>query len=500
MPTSSPSLRLQHLSFSFEDRTLFDDVTLHLGSGWTGVVGPNGAGKSTLLELLAGLRAPTSGQLQRDPVDARVTLCPQRVEACEPAVQAFAEDPGRDAHRWRASLALDAATLARWPTLSPGERKRWQLGAALASEPEVLLLDEPLNHLDADAQRLLVGALKRYRGVGVLVAHDRAFLDLVTDATLRLVDGEVQLWPGAFTVAREAWQRDEEAARHAHAATKRQLDGQLKHLDAERRRMEGASRARSTGARMKHANDSDARSLGANFRAEMAEKATARDLRRSKQATARLEERLASLEVRHEEVRALFVKDERCPRPVVASYSGALRAGDQVLASDVSAQVLRGAHVVLSGPNGAGKTTLLNALLAACTLPPERVLVLPQELTQEEQQADLELLHGLERAEKGQVLQLVDALGLDPEQLLRTDSPSPGEGRKLRLALGLGRSAWLAVLDEPTNHLDLPSVERLEGALQAFPGALVVVSHDARLREALGQTRWQLEQGVLRTA
>ena len=93
---------------------------------------------------------------------------------------------------------------------------------------------------------------------------------------------------------------------------------------------------------------------------------------------------------------------------------------------------------------------------------------------------------------RGRVLQLVLALGVEPDALLRTASPSPGEARKLRLALGLGRHVWLAALDEPTNHLDLPAIERLEQALAAFPGALLLITHDERLGERTTHRRLEL--------
>jgi ATPase subunit of ABC transporter with duplicated ATPase domains len=491
------SVRFQRVSFSWSHLPLLEEVTAALRPGWTGVVGPNGSGKSTLLGLLAGSLAPASGQVLLQPRGARVARCEQTVERLDPAVRAFASDTSGAARAWHGRLALDPSGLERWATLSPGERKRWQVGAALAGEPEVLLLDEPTNHLDARAVALTVGALRSFRGVGVLVSHHRDVLDALCQATWRVAEGRWRLWPGAYTEARAAWEQEEAAAREAHARTARALDATRRRLEAQRRQLEGATRNRSAGARMKDAHDSDARSLGADFHAEMAERAHAGRLRRTQVAEAELEGRLGALEVRHLDQRRLFVGYQRCPRPVVARFEGPLLAGAAVLAPRLSLQLGREAHVVLEGPNGAGKSTLLRALLAASGLPEERTLRLPQELSEAEAGQDLAALRAQPREVRGRTLQVVEALGVAPEALLRTEHPSAGEARKLRLALGLARQAWLAVLDEPTNHLDLPSVERLQAALEVFPGALLLVTHDAALAEALGRERWTLEGGVL---
>ena len=93
---------------------------------------------------------------------------------------------------------------------------------------------------------------------------------------------------------------------------------------------------------------------------------------------------------------------------------------------------------------------------------------------------------------------IVAVLGSDPKRILATDLPSPGEARKLLIATGLGRGAWVLLLDEPTNHLDLPSIERLENALDSYPGAIVVVTHDDDFGRSATKTVWSIQDGRLR--
>jgi ATPase subunit of ABC transporter with duplicated ATPase domains len=478
----SPSLRALRVGFSFDDRVLLDDCTFHLGPGWTGLVGPNGAGKTTLLRLLAGELAPTAGEVRRMPEAALVVTCPQSVEVLPPDAEALAWAGDGLAHRLRGRLRLLPGALDRWPTLSPGERKRWQVGAALWREPTVLLLDEPTNHLDADAAALLRDALVEFAGVGVLVSHDRALLDACCGATLRLHEGQARLWPLAFSAARAAWEAQAQAGSEERAEAQRRLRADLRRVETARRRLESSGATRSSGRRMKGRGDSDARSLGADFRAEMAERAHAKTLRRLASRADDAREKLSSVHVETARGGRLFLLDEPCPRPVILRRSGPLLLPDGIhLHDDVTVRLERGEHLAVRGPNGAGKTTLLRALLRESALPPERVLELPQELSLAEVEADVAALRTMSREARGRVLQLVDALGAEPEALLRSARPSPGEARKLRLALGLGQRAWLAVLDEPTNHLDLPSIERLEAALAEFPGALLLVTHDEAL-------------------
>jgi ATPase subunit of ABC transporter with duplicated ATPase domains len=179
---------------------------------------------------------------------------------------------------------------------------------------------------------------------------------------------------------------------------------------------------------------------------------------------------------------------------LAALTTPALRAGEATVLRDVAVRLGREDRVWLRGTNGAGKSTLLGALAAAAPAG-SRLLVLRQELTAAEGVAALDEVRGLPPAERGPVLQLVAALGTDPARLLASRAPSPGEARKLVMALGLGRHAWGLFLDEPTNHLDLPTVERLEAALEAYPGALLLVTHDERLARRCTTEAWRAAGG-----
>ncbi len=482
------SIRLIGVGFRFGDAVdLLESVELTLGSGWTGVVGPNGAGKTTLLRLLAGELSPTLGEIVWTPSQPLVALCPQDVEL-DDAVRELALAWDKRSRRWRKRLGLDEDELERWDELSPGERKRWQIAAALAQEPDVLLLDEPTNHLDEAARALLVGALGPFPGVGLVVSHERALLDELTTTTLRVERGGVQVFPGPYGAASEAWAAARastlrEAAERSHAV--RRARRQLAVARDER-----AGAEKSIRRRPKSPRDSDGRSLNRKGRAARAEATHARRLGAMKTRVARTEQAAVAVDV--ELGGEVVFRFEPAPKPVIATIDGPLMAGARTLAERMSGTVHRTSRIHLRGPNGAGKSTLLSLLVGAARVPPERMLVLPQELDRAARALALEEARRLDPEPRGRAMQLLALLGVDPGRLLASELPSPGEARKLVIAAGLAREVWCMFLDEPTNHLDLPSIERLERALVAFPGAIVLASLDAAFAAAICETTWPI--------
>ncbi|HEX6286918.1 MAG TPA: ATP-binding cassette domain-containing protein, partial [Acidimicrobiia bacterium] len=215
------------------------------------------------------------------------------------------------------------------------------------------------------------------------------------------------------------------------------------------------------------------------------EKAAGRTLRTATRASQRAAESVAGTTMPKTVGGEIRFDFEPAPRRLLASHLGPLTAGGTTIIDHVDIGVERADRIWLRGRNGVGKTTLLRALVADADLPVDKLLYLEQEMTPEQVAEVMRETATLEPKQRGEVLALVALLGVDPRVLLASRSPSPGEARKLAMALGLGRGSWLVALDEPTNHLDLPSIERLQAALASYPGALIVVSHDDEFARAL---------------
>ncbi len=494
-----PAIHLTNLAFAYSSAVVvLEEVTLHLGPGWTGVVGGNGSGKTTLLRLVTGELSPTRGSVTWDPSDAIVVMCAQEVEHRDAAIDRLATSWDPLDVRLRGELGLESSELARWETLSPGERKRWQVGSALARRPDVLLLDEPSNHLDSDGRDWLVSALDGFGGVGLVVSHDRGLLEHLTTQTLRLRHRDVSLWGGSYRVAHAAWTAADREVLAEYTRLRSEQRKAEKRVSDQRRRAEAKRAEFRRRQRTSEPKDIDARSAAATRRYREGEKAAAKILATTVSARERIDEELDGMSVTRELGRSVFVDYEPAPKSTLAVVRGGLVAGDRELLDETTVAIHRDDRIWLRGPNGAGKTTLLEAIRVASGLPDAKMLYLPQELSRDSAVAALHTVGRLRHDERGRVLAIVAALGVDPEQLLASERPSPGEARKLMLALGLGRRAWLVLLDEPTNHMDLPSVERLEVALSAYPGGMVVVTHDGAFGAALGLTEWEIIDGELR--
>src|SRR4051794_14047148 len=496
---------LRGVSFRLERR---DRLTLS---------GRNGSGKTTLLRMLAGETSVDGGELsfakgtrlalhdQRPPRERDLSLRDYVLSGAKEllAIEArLAELEGAMAQGATDAATLDAYATAQarlehaggygWreginatlhglgfrdehldrslATFSGGELTRASLARALAGDPDLLLLDEPTNHLDIASLEWLEGHLQTLDAAVVLVAHDRWFLEAVGTAVLELEGGRSRFFKGTW----HAWRREKAARELALGrAIERQAE-EIARLERFVDRFRAGTRARQAQSRAK--------------RLDKIERVR-RDPRDGKS------------------LGFAFKPPERSGRVVFEMEDATLRIGDRVLLDDAELWLERGEHVSLIGPNGSGKTTLISALAGLRELDDGKLRrghnvklgLLSQHA--EELDATATVVEALQRAtglKPNEARALLGQFLFSGEAAEKpVDGLSGGERRRLSLAVLVHSGANVLILDEPTNHLDLESREALEAALQAFPGALLLISHDRALLDAVGSRTVAVEDRTL---
>ncbi|MCJ7766096.1 MAG: ATP-binding cassette domain-containing protein, partial [Thiovulaceae bacterium] len=200
------SLKIINLSYKYPSAAepIFNGINLDFEEGWSAVTGVNGSGKSTLLKLISKELKSEKGMITGNDL---VVYCAQSTEFPPAELEEFMMAYTKEAYKLRDLLKVKDEWLGGWDVLSHGERKRLQLAVALASHSDVLMVDEPTNHLDSKSQAIVIEALKSYRGIGILVSHDRTLLDALSQQTVMIKAGEVLKYRSKFSLAEQAYQQ-----------------------------------------------------------------------------------------------------------------------------------------------------------------------------------------------------------------------------------------------------------------------------------------------------
>ncbi len=459
MAARPPLVALKDVRLQDGQRPLFDGVDLAVEPrSRAALVGRNGAGKSTLMKVVMGLIEPDSGDRSVQSA-TRFAYVPQEPLITGETLLDYAssgEAESWTAEAWLTTFGLDPAKSTKG--LSGGETRRAALAKAFAEEPDLLLLDEPTNHLDILAIELLENELISARFALLVVSHDRAFLNRVTDTVHWLEGRRVRTLNKGF-VQFDEWstkvlEEEAESLRRLTKTIERETATFYSSITARRSRNEG--RARSLQA----------------LRAERAEKM--KDVPREL---------------------SLGVDSGATSGKLVAEIKGVSKGYDgRTLFKNLTTRIMRGDRLGIVGPNGAGKTTLVKTLLGELA-PDEGTVRMGANLepvyldqSREGLKSDMTLWDALTpgggdsiivRGVSKHVAAYAKEFLFSEAQLRQPISTlSGGERNRLLLARALAKPANLLILDEPTNDLDMDTLDKLEDLLEGYDGTLILVSHD----------------------
>jgi ATP-binding cassette subfamily F protein 3 len=515
-------LAATNLRLEYGGDPLFTGVSLTLkGRDRVALSGANGAGKTTLLRVLAGQLTPDRGEIgrakgvtlalhdQRPPAGSDVrledyvlgglahlialeatlrTLEEQMAHDHSPktlarysAVQLELESAG--GYTWREkpraylrSLGFAQSDLGRpLSSFSGGELTRASLARALGSRPDVLLLDEPTNHLDLQRIEWLERELSDLDAAVLMVAHDRWFLEATTTSVLELLGGKATYFAGPW----HAWRKEKAARASSHARSEENRQAELARLEQFVSRFRYGTRARQAQAKLKQIGRLEASNTEQEIDVPVAQMAFT------------------------------FPPPSRCARTVVEAAALELSIGDRKLLVDAKLAIERGEKVALVGANGSGKTTLIETLIGArepngggvkIGYGVEIAYFSQHDVELDDRASTVETVIARTNVGRTEARRLLGHFGFSgDEQEKIVAMLSGGERRRLLLATVVAQGANLLVLDEPTNHLDVNGREALETALSSFPGAVVLVSHDRALLDAVAERVLLIEDTELRS-
>lgn len=478
---------------SFGNTVVLNGVDLDICRGdRIGLVGRNGAGKSTLADILTGCLDYEEGSIitAREPINIGYL----RQTESDPELYINNLNGQKEVYSEFQRLVshLGITRFQDWSgermqNISGGEKTKLALARVWSSQPDLVVLDEPTNHMDYQGVRYLISELAAYQGAAIIISHDRYFLDQTVSQIAEVEKGTIRMYKGNYSAYRKAKQKDRESRQHAY-------DSQQK----EQRKIEAAVAQLKTWSDKAHRESRHKGEGNMGGKEYYRKKAKKRD-QAVKSQIKRLEKMgQKQIECPPGELRVNFDLNAR-PQGGrrLLEADGISKAYDEsVLFEDSSFYINRGEKIGILGPNGCGKTTLIKNILGEEALDAGNIFLsqsaraayVSQALPQGEKGTLQDLIKNWPHEQQKRTFQLLVQLGIPYDRLsVSMGEISRGERMKMAMGLAIMGECDLLILDEPTNHLDLYSREALEESLIQFPGTIMIISHDRYLLQQVCQ-------------
>lgn len=470
-------IQFQNLSLSFSHKTCFADFSSQITYGSRiAIIGRNGSGKSTLLKWFAGLIDPSEGEIKY-PTECRVGYVPQLIDAFD--------------------------------SFSGAQRFNKALTEALSLSPDILMLDEPTNHLDYNNRRSLIRMLRAFEGTLIMVTHDVELLNATVEIIWHIDNGRVAVFSGSY----DDYQREMKIQRAAIADELADLN--RKKEQAHHALMQEQTRAKSSRVRgEKHIQQRKWPTIVSDTKARNAQETSGRKKSAINHKKQELIERLSECRV-PEIIQPKFSLNGIESNQTLVTIRGGVVGyeGNLHILQNLSLSIKSRERIAIQGNNGSGKSTLVKAILGDNSIIKQGEWILPrsQEIgyldqhygTLSQDMTVFDTLSALlrDRSYLDIRIHLNDFLFRKNEEVAaKVSTLSGGEKARLSLAQIAAIMPKLLILDEMTNNLDLETREHVIQVLQNYPGAILVISHDADFLTAIGVTDWyDLKDGLLRS-
>ncbi|WP_421716700.1 ATP-binding cassette domain-containing protein [Arcobacter arenosus] len=483
-------LQINNLTFKYTSSEIFSNLNLSFEKGWSCLVGSNGSGKTTLFKLIAKILKPQEGNIVGNEL---VYYCEQELHEKPNGFEEFLYTYNTKTFKLKELLHIEEEWFYRWETLSFGERKRIQIAIALFLEPDVLLLDEPSNHLDIKTKEILIKSLKNFKGIGILISHDRELLNSLCNNTVIIKNKKIYNYKTTFQKAIE------------------ELDLYFNFLQKENENINSKVKKLQNNIQVQKEKVSQSKSRLSKKNIDTKDKSlkekinlaklTGKDKSDSKLVTS-FSKKAQELSSKKNEIeksfdKGIIIKDEKNKKENFSFLlqKAQLPLGEKKILKYENLSLNKGDKIAIIGNNGVGKSSFLKLLISKIT-PLKSYLYLPQEIDLKQKEKLFEAIKSLNNEKKGELFTFIQRLSSNPKNLLNNENTSPGELRKLFITKALLDNIQLIILDEPTNHMDLDSIQSLEQALKEYQNTLILVSHDKTFIKNINAKIYSITKGI----